>query len=134
MVTVWIFFGSPDPASGAAGGCAGPATFGGADGSAGAAGGAGATAAGGPAGAAPGAGRTGIVETTRGGALAGWIATGCSSRDTSLSGAPEVAAPAGFDAAAWASLRLGTILFGASFALMTGGSDGARIAPPNIAR
>jgi hypothetical protein len=81
-----------------------------------------------------GAGKTGIVETTRGGALAGWIATGCSSRDTSLSGEPDVEAPAGFDAADWASPRLGTILFGASLALITGGSDGARIAPPNIVR
>ena len=133
MVTVWTFFGSPDPASGAAGGWPAPAAFGGADGCAGTAGGAGAAAADAPAGAAPGAGRTGIVETTRGGALAGWIATGCSSRDTSLSGEPG-ARTAGFDAAAWASLRLGTILFGASFALITGGSDGARIAPPNIER
>ena len=108
-------------------------TFGGAEGNVGTAGSAGATAAGGPAGATPGAGRTGIVETTRGGAFGGWIATGCSSRDTSFSGEPGVAAPAGFDAA-WASLRLGTILFGASFALITGGNVGARIAPPNIAR
>ena len=82
-----------------------------------------------PAGAAPGAGRTGIVETTRGGALAGWTGTGCSSRDTSLSGAPDVVAPAGFDAAFWASVRFGTILFGASFALMTGGSDAAEAGP-----
>ena len=91
MVTVWIFLGSPDPASGAAGGCPGPAAFGGADGDAGTAGNAGAPA---PSGAAAGAGRTGIVETTRGGAFAGWIATGCSSRDTSFSGEPG-AAPAG---------------------------------------
>ncbi len=97
-------------------------------------GGAGATAAGGPAGAAPGAGRTGIVETTRGGAFGGWIATGCSSRDSSFSGEPGVAAPAWFDAAAWASLRLGATLFGPSLALITGGSDGTSIAPPNIER
>src|ERR1700685_1054366 len=110
MVTVWTFLGSPDPASGAPVACPGAATFGGADGSAVAAGGASATEAGGPGGAAAGGGSPGIVETTRGGALAGWTATGCSSRDTSLSGEPDVV-PFGFDAAFWASLRLGTILF-----------------------
>src|SRR4029077_2982236 len=80
MVTGWIFFGSPDPARGAAGGCDGAPTLGGADGSAGAAGNEGAAPAGKPAGAA--FGESGIVETIRGGAFGGWVPTRWSPRGT----------------------------------------------------
>jgi hypothetical protein len=73
-----------------------------------------------------------MVETTRGGAFGGGIGTGCSSRETSFSGEPGLAEAAGFEAPAWA--WLGTILVGPSLALIIGGSDGIRIAPPNIAR
>ncbi len=71
-----------------------------------------------------------MVETTRGVFAGAGTSTGRSSRDTSLSGEPELFA-------AWpdafAAPPAGTILFGVPSALMIGGSAGS-IEPPNIAR
>ena len=80
-----------------------------------------------------GAAPIGIVATTREPTLGGSIFTGCSSRETSLSGAAGVAALDSTELSAWAALLLGTILFGPRLALMIGGRFG-NAALPNIAR
>ena len=122
IVTVWIFFGSAEPAA-----------AGGAGGAAGAGGGGNtdcpwAALADCAAGSVALCGTTGIVATTRGGAFCGWIGTGCSSRGTSFSAVLAALIP-GFPADAACA---GTILFGESLALMIGGSDGMNDLPPNM--
>lgn len=105
MVTVWIFFGSAEPGAGTAAGAGGLAATAGADeASPGeAAGGKPATGAGAVGQGEPGVGPlaggaglcadvVGMAETTRGVVGAGSILTGCSSRETTFSLAPALAA------------------------------------------